>query len=226
MERWRSRARCWAAAQLQIDLPLQILIEHHAAPVFPAERARFRGELRVLICPAAIAARSTVRDSGGADIRRARSRWRIFPAGRPRDRGTPGTARARAEPLAPFAQKLDEQQLQEAQLERADPFVLHERRSAQGLDLGGHLRPTGAQLLCAPAVREILHAFHVEIQEILVEGAVRQVRAGVERPAVVDGVQRIQRHEAGTPVVRRRSPPPASRSAKSPHPQLRSERTP
>ena len=38
----RSRAYCCAGRQLQVDLPLQVLIEHDAAPVLLAEGARFR----------------------------------------------------------------------------------------------------------------------------------------------------------------------------------------
>ena len=97
---------------------------------------------------------------------------------------------------APLAQKLDEQQFEKPQLERADALVFHERGCAQRGNLGLHRRRI-PQSSRAAAAREILHALDVEIQEILVERAVRKVRAGVERPAIVDGVQRIERHETG-----------------------------
>ena len=39
------------------------------------------------------------------------------------------------------------------------------------------------------------HVFNIEIQEIAVENAVRQIGTGVVRPAIVDRVQRIERDE-------------------------------
>ena len=109
---------------------------------------------------------------------------------------------------------------QEAQFEAADQFVLHVRRGAQSFDLTGDFR-RGAQCERTAAGLEILHPFDIEIEEVLVEDAIRQVGTGVERTPVVDGVQRIQRHETGAQISLRgptRSRPPDR--AKSPQPQL------
>ena len=79
----RGRARC-ARAQLQVDLPLQVLVEHHATANVCGGRRAVSGGIGVLVAARATAARSTGRDCGGAGARRARSRWRSAPADRPR----------------------------------------------------------------------------------------------------------------------------------------------
>ena len=54
-----------------------------------------------------------------------------------------------------------------------------------------------------PAVaRVVLHAFNVEVEEVLVEGRIRKIRAGIEGAPIVYGVQRVERHEAGAEIFR------------------------
>src|SRR5262249_32681436 len=50
--------------------------------------------------------------------------------------------------------------------------------------------------LRAAAPCEVLHPLDIEIDEVLIKHAIRQVRAGVVRPAIVDGVQRVQSDKA------------------------------
>ena len=107
----------------------------------------------------------------------------------------------RAQRLRPFVQKLREHQLEETQLEGANTFVFDERSVAQSGDFGRHCGRI-PQSHRAAAAREILHALHVEVNKILIKRAVGQIRAGIERPPVVDGVQRIKRHETALQLLR------------------------
>ena len=67
-------------------------------------------------------------------------------------------------------------------------------------------------------------ALDIEVDEIAIERALRQVGAGVVGLAIGDGVQRIQGDE-GAP-ARAKESMAAWRSVKSPQPQLREERKP
>ena len=98
-------------------------------------------------------------------------------------------------------QELREGQLQEAQFPGADLLIFHVLGIAQPgeFKLGFRSRP---KALRPPRLLEIGDGFHIQVQIIRIENALRQVRAGVVRAAVVDGVQRIQGDEAGVRVVR------------------------
>ena len=102
---------------------------------------------------------------------------------------------------APFAQKLHEQELEEAQLEGGHAFVFDERGFAKPADFGIHRRG-GAQPYGAGGAREIIQPFDIEVDEILIEDAIRQVGAGVEGAAIVNGVQRVEADEAGFQILR------------------------
>ena len=147
------RARCcWARAQLQIDLPLQVLVKHDAAAsVFGGTRASRRESGSWYGAGQSVQIqRFGIR--GGADTRPARSRWRTSPAGRLRARRNASKLARARRPGAPLAQKLHEQQLQEPQFQRADPLVFHERRGAQRFDLAPATAGDCAQRLRAPAL--------------------------------------------------------------------------
>ena len=198
MESRRSRAWRCAARQLDVDLPLQILVKHHAAPMFPAEFGRFRGGRvlvgagqcdqihRVGIAPVEILVESAIGGELFQQVAFAIEECLEFA-------GTRGAA-------PPLAQELHEQHLEKRSL-RALTRSYSTKGEARKASISAAHRRRLAQLAGARAGREIFHAFNVEIEEILVEGAVRQVRTGVERAAIVDGVQRIERHEAGLELV-------------------------
>ena len=212
MDRRRSRARLLGAPQLQVDLPLQILVEHHAAASSAVRKARTAGERGVAVGFGPLRPHPEFRILRGAGARRARSRWRTSPADRPRRARYSSNSRRARRGLPPLAQELREQQLQQAQLERRHALVLHERRARAAPRFPPRVAGEPQHSRGPPRAREILHPFHVQVQEVLVEDAVRQVGAGVERPPVVDGVQRIQAHEARRPDPRPPSPPrPADR---------------
>ena len=68
-------------------------------------------------------------------------------------------------------------------------------------------------------------AVDVKVNEVAIQRALRQIRAGVVRLPIGDRVQRIQRDEMRRrPERKRRSA--ARRSVKSPQPQLRADRSP
>jgi len=56
--------------------------------------------------------------------------------------------------------------------------------------------------LCRTAVLEIGHPLDIEIDKVLIEDRNRQVRAGIERPAIVDGVKRVQPDETRAKITR------------------------
>ena len=103
--------------------------------------------------------------------------------------------RARSCASTPF-EKGSKQQLQETQLQAVDTFVLHQLGVAQRGDFP--LRGVAAeQRRGAGAAREIRHRFDIQIDRIAIEDRVGQIRAGVVRLAVGNGVQRVERDEAG-----------------------------
>src|ERR1017187_4693156 len=104
-----------------------------------------------------------------------------------------GAWRASA-PLPP--QEVEEQQLERAQLERGHAFIFDKRGGAEGIE-GGLEGGRLPQLAGAPAAREILQRLDIQIKVVLIKRGVGKVRAGVERAAVVDGVKRVESHEAG-----------------------------
>ncbi len=110
-------------------------------------------------------------------------------------------ARARSA-KAPLAQELHEYQLQKPQLERAHALVFHEFRRAQLFNFTLH-RGRFPQPARAARRRIVLHTLDIQIQKVLVENAVREVGAGVERPPVLDSVQGIQPDKARAQCVRR-----------------------
>ena len=149
--------------ELQIDLPLQVLIKHDAAPVLFAEGVRL-GRVGVLVRRRPVGPDPEIgiaavqifveRAIGGEALEQVALAF------------AEGSKLARARrPAAPFAQKLRERELQEAQFQRAHPLVFHKRRGAQA----SISRVTSARstqcLSRARQMREILHALHIQIEK-------------------------------------------------------------
>src|ERR1039458_7305801 len=126
------------AAQLNVDLPLEVVVKLPPPPVFLAECARFfrRGvlvrtrpfgpepHLRIALVQVLVE-----RAIGGESLQQIAFAFQ-------KRLELPRARRA----LPPLSQEPGEQQLQEPQLQRAYPLVLHERRAAQRFDLGRNLR--------------------------------------------------------------------------------------
>ena len=118
-----------------------------------------------------------------AGVRRARSKWHTGAADRLRSRSS-----LRSRRPADWLRRSDR-----ARGASARPPV-RIRRSAQRA--GAPFRRSVSLSSKRSRMRsKPRHAFDIEIQEVAVENAVRQIGAGVERPAVVDRVQRIERDE-------------------------------
>jgi len=178
--------------ELQIDLPLQVLIKEHRPPAPAAELGDRRGiGMLVKLGPLApdpdrrVAAVEILiqRAEGGKAFEQIAFADGIFQK--------PERARRAS---AIFGQKGGEGELEGAELESGHAFVFDELGAAQDLDLRARGR-VGVELAGAARALEILDRLHVQVEEITVEDAARKIGAGVERAAVVNGVQRVERNE-------------------------------
>src|SRR5581483_9659179 len=104
--------------------------------------------------------------------------------------------------LTPSPQEFQEAKLQKPKLERGHALVLHELRCAKSrnlaADLGCRPEPAGA---AGPV--EILDAFHIQVNEVLIKNRIGKIGAGIKWPPVMDRVQRIERDETGLAVLNR-----------------------
>ncbi len=184
--------------ELQLDLPLQVLVEQDRAPVLLAKLARGR-RIRVPKLD-----RPVRPDPAGrvADVKpfvkRAPGGVTVEQFALLLDVGAEfGGARR---PGAVFPQKSREREFQRPQLEGVHALVFHQLRLPQRFQLGLDFRPA-EQRPGARRIPEILDRLHIQIDRVLEERRTGQVGAYVERLAVGDGVQGVQADEACLHVV-------------------------
>src|SRR5581483_10654841 len=156
--------------QLAIDLPLHVLIKHDRTPMFLAE-CLGGGPLRVVelrrplgpgphLRVAAVKIFIERAVSGELLEKVALAGAEGFEISRPRGTGPP------------FAEKLDEQELEETQLQSAHALVIDKLSITQRFDLRANIR-TMPQIACAARSREILDSLEIEVNVILVKDRVR-----------------------------------------------------
>jgi hypothetical protein len=184
--------------ELHGELPLHVAIKQKEPPMFFAKGLRF-GRIRVLV------GRGPV--GPGPQIGIARVQVFVERAiGGEASSKSPSSARnrrtARRAPSPPGVRaETPRKPASGSAVSRRSPartrHTAESRRAARSPRVSGCAR--GA---APPATSEIGDGFHIQVQIIRIENALRQIRAGVVRAAVVDGVQRIQGDEAGVRVVR------------------------
>src|SRR5581483_8576343 len=184
--------------ELAVKLPLNVLVKHNGAPMFLLERGRF-GAVKAPIRRRPLLPGPHVRvPAVQVFVERAVSGKTIEQVAFPADELAKAVILLAG--LTPSPQEFQEAKLQKPKLERGHALVLHELRCAKSrnlaADLGCRPEPAGA---AGPV--EILDAFHIQVNEVLIKNRIGKIGAGIKWPPVMDRVQRIERDETGLAVL-------------------------
>ena len=179
--------------QLQIDLPLQPLVEQDATPVGVGKFADRQGVGRTIglrpVRPdpdfAVLRVQHLIQ---GTINRKAFQQFPLLAAPKIKTARPAGAS----PPLLP--QKTPEQQAENAELHASDLFVTHLVAGAQSRQL--RLEPLAlGDALSGRAESKILDGLDIEVNGVAGECRQRKIGAGVVGLAVVQGVQRVQADE-------------------------------